>query len=60
MIGLFSAVVALSEGVESSTQGGTKLLIDHTFALNDSVKMEYVPALVNGFDHNGMLITIDT
>lgn len=42
-----------------SGQGGTKFLIDHTFAMNDSVKMEYIPALENGFDHNGMLITID-
>jgi hypothetical protein len=41
-----------------SGQGGKKILIDHTFALNDNVKMEYVTALENGFDHNGMLITI--
>jgi hypothetical protein len=42
-----------------SSQGSTKFLIDHTFALYENVKMEYVPALENGFDHNGMLITVE-
>ena len=42
-----------------SGQGGKRFLIDHAFALNENVKMGYIPALENGFDHNGMLITIE-
>jgi len=38
---------------------GTKFLIDHVFTMSDTVAMEYVDTLSCGFDHKGMLITIE-
>ena len=35
------------------------VLIDHAFTNNENVRMEYVPAIDVGFNHHGMLITID-
>ena len=42
-----------------SESSGTKFLIDHTFTISDSVSMEYIDSLKHGFDHKGMLITIE-
>jgi endonuclease/exonuclease/phosphatase family metal-dependent hydrolase len=36
-----------------------KFLLDHVFTISDNVSMEYINTLDNGFDHNGMLITIE-
>lgn len=38
---------------------GTKFLIDHTFTVSDTLIMEYIDTLSHGFDHKGMLITIE-
>jgi len=35
------------------------VLIDHAFTISDKVKMDYISAIDHGFNHDGMLITIE-
>ncbi|MDR2600348.1 MAG: endonuclease/exonuclease/phosphatase family protein [Oscillospiraceae bacterium] len=41
-----------------NASSNTKFLLDHTFTISDTLKMEYVDTLQHGFDHKGMLITL--